>query len=164
MQDQILRTYHDLMQRLTALPADIDALQEALTTVKLQLSTSEKTLKDLEADLRLKVEGKNAEERTARLTQTLQQTAVYRRWSHAADTERREASRLQDKLDGLTRQYGAICYQARLHAGLMNFLGSAGAPVVLPAAANGNPLDTDISFYPTGGAQVSAADAAAIGL
>lgn len=162
MQDQIFRTYHDLMQRLATLPADIDAVQKALTDVKLQLNTSEKTLKDLEAELRLKVEGKNAEERAARLTQGLQQHSVYRRWNQAADSERREASQLQDRLDSLTRQYGAICYQARLHSGLMNYLGSAGAPVLTPA--HNDTLNDDIGFYPTAGAAITAADAAAIGL
>jgi hypothetical protein len=173
MHDQVLRTYHELMQSLAELPADIAALQEALTAVRLQLGISEKMLKDIEADLRLTVEGKNAEERAARLAQTLQQHAVYQRWSAAADTERREAIRLQDKLDNLTRQYGAVCYQARLHAGLMTYLGSAGAPVAPGAPPLPTPprdaLTVDTYFAPkltqfSTDAAVTVADAQLIGL
>jgi hypothetical protein len=53
----------------------------------LQLATSERTLADIEAQTSLNVEGKNAEERKARLGLTLKADVVYIERSHYADLE-----------------------------------------------------------------------------
>ncbi len=127
MQAQILATYTDLMTKLNTLPDEIAAAQTDLNAAKMQLGTSEKTLADIEAQTALGVEGKNAEERKARLTQTLKADAVYVRWAKAADLERADVAKLTVEADMLLRQFAAVGYAAKLHAGLMAYLAAAGA-------------------------------------
>ena len=160
MQAQILATYADLMTRLDTLPKEIAAVQTDLNAAKMQLATSEKTLADIEAQTALNVEGKNAEERKARLVQTLKLDAVYVRWSKAADLERQGVAKLTTELDLLVRQFGAVGYAAKLHAELMHFLGSSGAISTvgdinfnMGTKANGN-----------GAGYMTATDAADLGL
>ena len=160
MQAQILATYAELMTSLSTLPKEIAARQTDLNAAKMQLSTSEKTLADIEAQTALNVEGKNAEERKARLAQTLKLDAVYVRWSKAADLERQGVAKLTTELDLLVRQFGAVGYAAKLHAELMHFLGSSGAISTvgdinfnMGTKANGN-----------GAGYMTAADAADLGL
>jgi hypothetical protein len=158
MQREIIATYTDIMTRLTTLPDEIAAAQTDLNAAKMQLSASEKTLEDIEAQTALNVEGKNAEERKARLAATLKVDAVYVRWSKAAATERQDVARLSNDVAALTNHFAAAGYMARLHAGLMNFLAASGA--VTP--------DGDMQFYKrtngtngNGNGHVTAADAAA---
>jgi len=160
MQAQILATYAELMTSLSMLPKEIAACQTDLNAAKMQLSTSEKTLADIEAQTALNVEGKNAEERKARLVQTLKLDAVYVRWSKAADLERQGVAKLTTELDLLVRQFGAVGYAAKLHAELMHFLGSSGAISTvgdinfnMGTKANGN-----------GAGYMTATDAADLGL
>ena len=160
MQAQLIQTYLDLMARLDTLPKEIAAVQTDLNAAKMQLSTSEKTLADIEAQTALNVEGKNAEERKARLAQTLKLDAVYVRWAKAADLERQDVAKLTTELDMLVRQFGAVGYAAKLHAELMAFLGSSGAISTvgdinfnMGTKANGN-----------GAGYMTSADAAELGL
>jgi len=67
MHQQLIDTYTNIMADLGNLPAEIAAAQTDLNAAKLQLATSERTLADIEAHTSLNVEGKNAEERKARL-------------------------------------------------------------------------------------------------
>ena len=160
MQAQIIQTYLDLMIHLDTLPKEIAACQTDLNAAKMQLSTSEKTLADIEAQTALNVEGKNAEERKARLAQTLKLDAVYVRWAKAADLERQAVAKLTTELDLLVRQFGAVGYAAKLHAELMGFLAASGAISTvgdinfnMGTKANGN-----------GAGHMTAADAADLGL
>ena len=76
MQREIIAAYADIMERLSVLPDQIAAVQTDLNAAKMQLSASEKTLEDIEAQTALNVEGKNAEERKAKLAATLKTDAV----------------------------------------------------------------------------------------
>ena len=160
MQAQLIQTYQQLMTELHNLPNEIATVQTDLNAAKMQLSASEKTLADIEAQTALNVEGKNAEERKARLVQTLKLDAVYVRWSKAADLERQGVAKLTTELDLLVRQFGAVGYAAKLHAELMHFLGSSGAISTvgdinfnMGTKANGN-----------GAGYMTATDAADLGL
>ena len=67
MHQQLVSQYADIMASLANLPGEIAAVQTDLNAAKAQLSTSDRTLADIEAQTALNVEGKNAEERKARL-------------------------------------------------------------------------------------------------
>ena len=160
MQAQILATYADLMTRLDTLPKEIADVQTDLNAAKMQLAASEKTLADIEAQTALNVEGKNAEERKAKLAQALKADAVYVRWAKAADLERQDVAKLTTELDLFIRQFGAVGYAAKLHAELMGFLAASGAissvgNIIfnMGTKANGN-----------GAGYMTAADAADLGL
>ena len=126
MHQQLIDTYTNIMADLRNLPAAIAAAQTDLNAAKLQLATSERTLADIEAQTALNVEGKNAEERKARLTQVLKADAVYVRWAKAADVERADVAKLTNDVDMLTRQFAAVGYAARLTAATMEMLAAMG--------------------------------------
>lgn len=157
MQAEIIATYQDLMTRLATLPVAIEQAQIELTAAKLDLDRDERGVKDIETQTR--GEGKNDEERKADKIAKLKADAVYQRWAQAADKSRREVAVLADQVDSLTRQFAAVGYQSKLHAGLMGFLAASGA-----VSAVG-----DIQFHMgktngNGAAHVTAADAADLGL
>ncbi len=135
MHQDLINSYASIMGNLVNLPGEIAAVQTDLNAAKLQLATSERTLADIEAQTSLNVEGKNAEERKARLGLALKADAVYVRWSKAADVERADIARLSAEYDRLTREFAAMGYAARLTASAMEMLAAMG-----PAKAQ------DISF------------------
>ena len=126
MHQQLIDTYTNIMASLANLPGEIAAVQTDLNAAKLQLATSERTLADIEAQTALNVEGKNAEERKARLTQALKADAVYVRWAKAADVERADIAKLTTEYDRLTREFAAVGYAARLTAAAMEMLAAMG--------------------------------------
>ena len=129
MHDQLLATYTDLMASLENIPQELAAAQNDLTAVKRQVSESKTLMDSIEASLSLTIEGKNAEERKAKLMQALTTHQNYQRLRGALRKESEAADGLSNDVDNLTRQYGAVCFQARLHSALLTYLGSAGAPV-----------------------------------
>jgi hypothetical protein len=126
MHQQLIDTYTNIMADLGNLPGEIATAQMDLNAAKTQLATSDRTLADIEAQTALNVEGKNAEERKARLTQALKADAVYVRWSKAADVERADVAKLTNEVDMLTRQFAAVGYAARLTAATMEMLAAMG--------------------------------------
>ena len=126
MHQQLINQYTDIMASLANLPGEIAAMQTDLNAAKAQLATSDRTLADIEAQTALNVEGKNAEERKARLSQVLKADAVYVRWSKAADVERADIARLTTEYDRLTREFAAVGYAARLTASMAEMLASMG--------------------------------------
>ena len=126
MHQQLINQYADIMASLDNLPGEIAAVQTDLNAAKAQLATSDRTLADIEAQTALNVEGKNAEERKARLSQVLKADAVYVRWSKAADVERADIAKLTNDVDMLTRQFAAVGYAARLTAATMEMLAAMG--------------------------------------
>lgn len=135
MHQDLINAYTSIVANLASLPGEIAAVQTDLNAAKTQLATSERTLADIEAQTSLNVEGKNAEERKARLGLALKADAVYVRWTKAADVERADIARLSAEYDRLTREFAAMGYAARLTAGAMEMLAAMG-----PAKAG------DISF------------------
>ncbi len=126
MHQDLINQYASIMGNLVNLPGEIAAVQTDLNAVKAQLATSERTLADIEAATSLNVEGKNAEERKAKLGLTLKGDAVYARWAKAADVERMDIARLSTEYDRLTREFAAMGYAARLTASAMEMLSAMG--------------------------------------
>ena len=167
MHQQLINQYSDIMASLANLPGEIAAVQTDLNAAKAQLATSERTLADIEAQTALNVEGKNAEERKAKLSQALKTDAVYIRWDKAAAVERADVAKLTTEFDRLSREFAAVGYAARLTASAMEML-----------AAMGPNKAADIDFRMDGAGKsaaqigringsnghMTAADAASIGL
>ena len=146
MQQNIIAIYQDLMGKLEALPTEIAAAQTDLNAVKTQLAASEKAMADIEKDVAQDIEGKNADERKAKLAAALKTHIAYQRWTKVADKERADAAALSIDYDLFTRQFAAAGFQARLHAGLMNYLAAAAAP--------GTDIDFDMDPAGKGAAQL----------
>ena len=163
MIDQLIATYNDLMTSLGTLPDDIAAAQNDLTEAKSRLAVQEQAMKDISAEVASTIEGKNADERAAKLAQVLKGHGVYQNRAGMATVARVEVANLTNEVDNLTRQFTAVGYQAKLHSAMMAYFAAAGA--VAPQ---------DVQFYSKGDAKhttngkvngnVTADDAAAIGL
>jgi hypothetical protein len=134
VQEQLIQQYRTIMSDLMNLPGEIADVQTDLNAAKAQLSVTVQTLASIESDASLTVEGKNAEERKARLSQTLRTDSVYVRWSKAADVERAELARLTTEYDRLLSEFRAVGYAAKLTASLMELVADAG--ISAPADVN----------------------------
>jgi hypothetical protein len=129
MQQQLIQQYRTIMADLMNLPGAIAAVQTDVNAAKAQLATTEATLASIESDASLTIEGKNAEERKARLSQSLRIDAVYARHSKAVDLERAEIARLTTEYDRLLREFSAVGYAAKLTASLMDLVAATGVKV-----------------------------------
>lgn len=162
MKEQILQQYTALMAALTNLPAEIAAAQGDLAEAKRTTADTKRLIEQHEQETALRIEGKNAEERKAKLALALANDAAYQRLTAAQRKEQQDIDALTIEVESLTRQYGAVCFQAQLHAGLMQYLSNARTPVtVLETDSLG-----DVVFAPraNNNTYVMADDAAAIGL
>ena len=165
MHQQLIHQYANIMASLDNLPGEIAAVQTDLNAAKAQLATSERTLADIEAQTALNVEGKNAEERKARLGLALKADAVYVRWDKAAAVERADVAKLTTELDRLTREFAAMGYAARLTASTMEMLAAMG-----PNKAGDIEFHMDAAGKSAAGhingsnGHMTAADAAEVGL
>ena len=172
MHQQLIDRYIDIMASLDNLPGEIAAVQTDLNAAKMQLGTSERTLADIEAQTALNVEGKNAEERKAKLSQVLKADPVYVRWSKAADVERADVAKLTAEYDRLSREFAAVGYAARLIAAAMEMLAAMGPnkagdidfrmDVAGKSAAQVARITNGVSV--SGNGHATAEDAASIGL
>ena len=164
MHQQLINQYTDIMASLANLPGEIAAVQTDLNAAKLQLATSDRTLADIEAQTALNVEGKNAEERKARLTQALKADAVYVRWSKAADTERADVAKLTTEYDRLTREFAAVGYAARLTASMAEMLAAMGPSKAQDVQFNMDASGKSAAVLTGSNGHMTAQDAADLGL
>ena len=150
MQQEIIATYLSLMDKLETLPEAVADAQSILTEIKVAQSDSQRLIDEIEDALRPQAaEESNDAKRKAKLAALCAQHNGYRRLAADLAKAKFDGAIQSDAVANLERQYEAVCYQSRLHAGLMQYLGSAGAPV---------------QFNHHGNGQVSAQDAAAIDL
>jgi chromosome segregation ATPase len=161
---QLINQYTDIMASLANLPGEIAAVQTDLNAAKAQLATSDRTLADIEAQTALNVEGKNAEERKARLTQALKADAVYVRWAKAADVERADIAKLTTEFDRLSREFAAVGYAARLTASAMEMLAAMGPNKAGDISFNMDAAGKSAAVINGSNGHVTAQDAADIGL
>jgi hypothetical protein len=162
MQQTMIATYLDLMTALHDLPGEIASTQELLTAVKATIGDSERILEEIEGMLKGRAaDESNDAKRKAKLAELLSQHEGYRKLTATLAKEKMEAAQLGNTLKDYERRYEAVCYQSRLHAALMQYLGSAGAPVT-PVTAFSIPVNGFNQVVTTGA--VTLADAAEIGL
>jgi len=168
MHQELVSQYADIMASLANLPGEIAAVQTDLNAAKAQLATSDRTLADIEAQTALNVEGKNAEERKARLSQALKADAVYIRWDKAAAVERADIAKLTTEYDRLTREFAAVGYAARLTASMAEMLAAMGPnkaqDVQFNMDAAGKSAATINGVSVSGNGHMTAQDAAEAGL
>ena len=164
MHQQLINQYTDIMASLANLPGKIAAVQTDLNAAKAQLATSDRTLADIEAQTALNVEGKNAEERKARLTQALKADAVYVSWSKAADTERADVAKLTTEYDRLTREFAAVGYAARLTASMAEMLAAMGPSKAQDVQFNMDASGKSAAVLTGSNGHMTAQDAADLGL
>lgn len=167
---QLIDTYSQLMTSLAALPDEIAGYQKDLTSAKLQQADIKKQLDSAEADIisangGWKALGSNEKERELALPTLFRSVARHVALTAEASKLQRTIAEMADELAAAERQYGAVCYMARLHSALMTYLGNAGAPagnVALPA----NGFITDFNGVRHSGINGAAtvADAAELGL
>jgi chromosome segregation ATPase len=162
MHDALIEKYAELMASLATLPDEIDDAQQKMSELQFEIAELEKVEATREAALLGQVEGKNAEQRKANLTLLKEKDASYRRIASDLAGLHGELQAVKDTVDHRQRQYGAVCYQTRLHAAFVNYLANAGAPVpaTLPEIDFGKNSRPPASSL----ASPSADDAAAIGL
>ena len=164
MHQQLIDRYIDIMASLDNLPGEIAAVQTDLNAAKMQLGTSERTLADIEAQTALNVEGKNAEERKARLGLTLKSDAVYVRWDKAAAVERADVARLTAEYDRLSREFAAVGYAARLTASMAEMLAAMGPNKAQDVQFNMDAAGKSAAVLNASNGHVTAQDAADIGM
>ena len=164
MHQQLISQYASIMASLDNLPGEIAAVQTDLNAAKAQLATSDRTLADIEAQTALNVEGKNAEERKARLMQTLKADPVYVRWAKAADVERADIAKLSTEYDRLTREFAAVGYAARLTASMAEMLAAMGPNKAQDVQFNMDASGKSAALVNGSNGHVTAQDAADIGL
>ena len=164
MHQQLINQYTDIMASLANLPGEIAAVQTDLNAAKAQLATSDRTLADIEAQTALNVEGKNAEERKARLSQALKADAVYIRWDKAAAVERADIAKLTTEYDRLTREFAAVGYAARLTASMAEMLAAMGPNTAQDVQFNMDAAGKSAAVLNASNGHVTAQDAADIGL
>jgi hypothetical protein len=164
MHQQLVNQYADIMASLDNLPGEIAAVQTDLNAAKAQLATSDRTLADIEAQTALNVEGKNAEERKARLSQALKADAVYIRWDKAAAVERADIAKLTTEYDRLTREFAAVGYAARLTAAAMEMLAAMGPNTAQDVQFNMDAAGKSAAVLNASNGHVTAQDAADIRL
>ena len=159
MHEQVIATYRSLMTSLATLPDEIAAAQADLTVAKFDLATADKLLAEIEAAQTLNVEGKNAEERKARLAHELSLRGDYRATTSKRSEAQRTVNMLTNDVDNLTRQFAAVGYATKLHAGLMAYLATAA-----PGKEFDVTFGADTAIAVNGNGTITAVDAEELGL
>lgn len=168
-----VQAWQQIMQQLVEAPATLAEAEGLLTTLRLELASEKRlleTIGDALVDVAVvkaggvKEFGPNEETRKKRSAQVKAADVRYVNQERQVEADEAAVLRQQNLVDDLTRQYGAICYQARLVAAMLQYLGQAGAPV--NHAAVTLTLNDDVHFAgPNGfnGNEMTAADAESFG-
>jgi len=133
MQEKLMEQYAYLNEGLSRLPDDIHEMSLDLAEAKRLRAETGQALAALEIEVTQKAGGwaalgKNEGDRKTTLTALLNADKAYQTWTERGRTEERTVSGIEIAMSTAERQYGAVCYQARLLAALLNYLGNAGAP------------------------------------
>ena len=138
---QLIDTYAGIMASLATLPDEIAGYQSDLTEAKMRKAETDKHLARIEAGIVAeaggwKALGSNEKERELALPALLRKSVSWFALDGELTTLTRTVAEMADELAAAERQYGAVCYMARLHGALLTYLGNSGAPadVALPTA------------------------------
>lgn len=171
MQQQLIDTYAGIMASLATLPDEIAGYQSDLTEAKLRKAETDKQLARIEAGIVAeaggwKALGSNEKERELALPALLRKSGGWAALDAELTTLTRTVAEMADELSATERQYGAVCYMAKLHGALLSYLGNAGAPVgdvALPTADFFTMTNAQFAARNGNGA-ATVADAAELGL
>ncbi len=173
MHEQIVSTYRSLMTSLNTLPDEIAAAQAELTEAQKPVAEAKKTIALIDecievrkAELTFEAVGKNDGERKAALTIAVSKDSemlIHVDARRNAETKFIEAQRnvasLTNDVDNLTRQFAAVGYATKLHAGLMAYLATAA-----PGKEFDVTFGADNAIAVNGNGTITAADAEELGL
>ena len=162
LQNEVIETYRDLMAYLATLPAEIEIAKEGVLKVRLQLAESEGAMKAIEEAYT--PEGSNDTARKADKANFLSKHAPYQRFAAAAKRERSDLAQLEIGAESLEKQFIAIGFAARLHAGLMAYLAAAGCNAPVDVSFNMGKPANGTNGNGNGNGHVTPEDAAEIGL
>lgn len=169
MTQQQIGRYLALTQSVQDLPGVIAQAEAELTERKMALVSEKRMLDDIgeslvdEAILKaggIKEFGSSEDIRKANAKRLKASNRQYVQQEKIVDACELDVQRQTELISDVTRQYGAICFQITHHAGLLNYLASAGAPSAsytwdLPVNATANAMSGDV---------ISTADLETIGL
>lgn len=164
MHQQLISQYTDIMASLDNLPGEIAAAQTDLNAAKAQLADNEKALAAIESDLSLTVEGKNAEERKAKLSQALRTDLAYTVKEKAIAADRMEVAKLTTEYDRLSREFAAVGYAARLTASMAEMLAAMGPNKAQDVQFNMDASGKSAAVLTGSNGHMTAQDAADLGL
>lgn len=128
--EAITRKYLELMDSLSEIPHELAEAEEEEAHLRSSISRNQRTLEEREALVVMKeggwgALGKNEGDRKYRLKQLLIEDAQYQRMAEAIEDEQQTLAEVQVSAEALRRQYGAVTYQARLHAAYMAYMAGA---------------------------------------
>lgn len=137
MQDQLTQEMYDLRNALFNLPAQWETEKRELLRLKMVEAAAEVEVQKAESAMvmangGMKGLGSNDTERKEALNILKRTDTDYTRAAKMATTARIDREAHEVTVERLEKQFQAVGYQSRLLAGLFNYLGSAGIPVLLP--------------------------------
>ncbi|MGV1049184.1 MAG: hypothetical protein ACOYD4_11755 [Solirubrobacterales bacterium] len=127
----------DLCNKLDNLPLDWEAAKTELIRLKMGESAAKADLENAELDIinangGYKGLGSNDKERDAALAGLKRTNAGWNACNRMVTAYRLDCEAQTVVVERIEKQLQAVGYQSRILAGLFNYLGSAGVPVLLP--------------------------------
>lgn len=140
MYDRMMSTYTDLMGKLDELPAEIADNEDEMLQLKRSIAPLEDALEQRRIALIFTAGGwaalgKNEGERSMAEKKMLSEDKAYQDAAAALANLRIDIDVTAQRIKDSERQYGAVCYQARLTAAFMGFLAGAGVTTEQPMEA-----------------------------
>jgi predicted nucleic acid-binding Zn-ribbon protein len=135
-------TYNDLMDSLDRIPADIGDAEQERVTLRQNISRMEQAIEERRITVILGAGGwaslgKNEGEREIVLKDKLRTDEAYRELDADLYTAKSELAELDQFIISSERQYGAICYKAKLTAAFMAYVAGATTLAASPTEAMG---------------------------
>lgn len=126
--EELLATYREVMGKLMSLPEHIAIVQYNLGEKRRAIAEKKEEVNLREAQMSLTVDGKNAEERKAKLAVSMRSDPTVQKLQLAINGMQVEADNLSIEAEMLIKEFGAASSQAKLHAALLQYLGESNAP------------------------------------
>lgn len=140
MYDRMISTYTDLMDKLNSLPVEIAESEDEMIALKKGVVHHEDAMERRRIALIFAAGGwaalgKNEGERSMAEKKMLSEDKAYQDAAAAFTNLRIDIDVTAQRIKDSERQYGAVCYQARLTAAFMGFLAGAGVTTEQPMEA-----------------------------
>ena len=124
-----LEKFTDVYEKLETLPEEISALDDDILDLSTQASSLRQKLDEYEMDIvaqagGIKALGSNEAQRKEQKAILLKSNTTYRRAIVSLNLIQDELNFAEKERGKFERQYAAVCYQARLLAGYMAFVGA----------------------------------------
>lgn len=145
MFDKMYATYTDLMAKLDSLPVEIAESENEALSLKKGIAPLEEALENRRIELIFSAGGwaalgKNEGERSMAEKKMLSEDKTYQRIAGDLAALRYEIDQAAQRIKDGERQYGAVCYQARLASAFMGFIAGSG---VATATATEAPMSAE---------------------